>query len=73
MQRERQPELSGMGTTLTGLLLFGDRAYTVHVGDSRAYLFRDDRLVQLTVDHTFSNMSVCSSWGTRPIIDRLLR
>jgi protein phosphatase len=49
----RQPDLEGMGTTMTlveltpeGVARFG------HVGDSRAYLFRDGGLKQLTADHT---------------------
>jgi PPM family protein phosphatase len=43
---------SGMGTTLTGLLVDGDEVAVVHVGDSRAYLFRDGELRQLTRDHS---------------------
>lgn len=50
-----QPELAGMGTTLTALAWLGepDRAALVHVGDSRAYLLRDDELSQLSRDHTY--------------------
>jgi serine/threonine protein phosphatase PrpC len=43
---------SGMGTTLTGALLSDDEVSIVHVGDSRAYLFRDRELRQLTRDHS---------------------
>jgi protein phosphatase len=43
---------SGMGTTLTGALLSSDEVSIVHVGDSRAYLFRDGELRQLTRDHS---------------------
>jgi PPM family protein phosphatase len=43
---------SGMGTTLTGALLSSDEVSIVHVGDSRAYLFRDGVLSQLTRDHS---------------------
>jgi serine/threonine protein phosphatase PrpC len=43
---------TGMGTTLTGALLSGDEVTIVHVGDSRAYLFRDGELRQLTRDHS---------------------
>jgi PPM family protein phosphatase len=43
---------SGMGTTLTGALLSKDEVTIVHVGDSRAYLFRDGELRQLTRDHS---------------------
>ncbi len=44
--------VSGMGTTLTGALLASDEVSIVHVGDSRAYLFRDGDLRQLTRDHS---------------------
>ncbi|MCU1675659.1 MAG: protein serine/threonine phosphatase [Frankiales bacterium] len=45
-------ELEGMGTTLTAMLWSGRRLALAHVGDSRAYLFRDGELHQLTKDHT---------------------
>jgi len=47
-----EPDLAGMGTTLTAVLVDGRDAHLVHVGDSRAYLARGDRFVQLTDDHT---------------------
>lgn len=43
---------SGMGTTLTGAMVADDEVSIVHVGDSRAYLFRDGELRQLTRDHS---------------------
>jgi PPM family protein phosphatase len=43
---------TGMGTTLTGALLASDEVSIVHVGDSRAYLFRDGELRKLTRDHS---------------------
>ena len=45
-------ELRGMGTTMTALLLLGKEALLAHLGDSRAYLFRQNRLEQLTEDHS---------------------
>lgn len=42
----------GMGTTCTALVLKGEQAYCAHVGDSRLYLLRDDRILQLTEDHS---------------------
>jgi protein phosphatase len=48
-----RPELRGMGTTLTALLIHGGRANLVHAGDSRCYMFRDGRLKQLTDDHSW--------------------
>ncbi len=46
------PENSGMGTTLTVVLLDDQVGLVAHVGDSRAYLLRDGELRQLTLDHT---------------------
>jgi len=43
---------AGMGTTLTAALVAGDQVSFGHVGDSRAYLFRDGTLRQLTSDHS---------------------
>lgn len=42
----------GMGTTLTMAYVLWPRMYIVHVGDSRCYLLRDGKLMQLTRDHT---------------------
>jgi serine/threonine protein phosphatase PrpC len=47
------PDLAGMGTTVTALLRAGSRFGLVHVGDSRGYLLRDGKLQQITRDHTF--------------------
>ncbi|WP_137722858.1 PP2C family protein-serine/threonine phosphatase [Prescottella subtropica] len=52
-QVEEDPELEGMGTTLTAMLFTGSRLGLVHIGDSRAYLLRDDQLTQITRDDTF--------------------
>ncbi|MET0994756.1 MAG: protein phosphatase 2C domain-containing protein, partial [Mycobacterium sp.] len=50
---EEEPELDGMGTTLTAILFSGSKLGLVHIGDSRAYLLRDDHLTQITRDDTF--------------------
>jgi hypothetical protein len=42
----------GMGTTMSVLLLAGPSGFIAHVGDSRIYLFRGERMQQLTEDHT---------------------
>ncbi|KIQ19371.1 PP2C family protein-serine/threonine phosphatase [Rhodococcus sp. MEB064] len=52
-QVEDDPELDGMGTTLTAILFGGRKIGLVHIGDSRAYLLRDDELTQITRDDTF--------------------
>jgi len=46
------PELCGMGTTVTMAFHVGAQLCVVHVGDSRAYVYRDRELHQLTQDHT---------------------
>lgn len=48
---EENPALAGMGTTLTAVSIVGTDLFIVHIGDSRAYFFREDKLEQLTTDH----------------------
>ncbi|MCQ2000187.1 PP2C family protein-serine/threonine phosphatase [Arthrobacter zhaoxinii] len=47
------PQLSGMGTTVTALLLHEQRLALAHIGDSRAYRLKDGRFEQISIDHTF--------------------
>ncbi len=47
------PAVTGMGTTLTALLFHERRVHLGHVGDSRAYLYRDGKTRQLTDDHSW--------------------
>jgi PPM family protein phosphatase len=49
---QRDSSRSGMGTTLTAALLDGDEVSIAHVGDSRAYVYRDGNLRLLTSDHS---------------------
>jgi PPM family protein phosphatase len=49
---QSDPELSGMGTTITAMIAGEDSAQIVHVGDSRAYLLRNGDLSRITQDHT---------------------
>lgn len=50
---DENPELDGMGTTLTALLFDGPVVALAHVGDSRAYLYRNGVLHQISHDDTF--------------------
>ncbi|MFG1790784.1 PP2C family protein-serine/threonine phosphatase [Nocardia sp. NPDC049149] len=52
-QVEEEPELDGMGTTLTAVLFAGKKLGLVHIGDSRAYMLRGGELAQITRDDTF--------------------
>ena len=52
------PELARMGTTLTIAYLAWPRAYVVHAGDSRCYLFRAGSLLQVTRDQTVAQKFV---------------
>jgi serine/threonine protein phosphatase PrpC len=52
-QSARSAETAGMATTLTALVLRGRRWHLAHVGDSRAYLWRDGALLRLSEDHTW--------------------
>lgn len=47
------PDLEGMGTTATVVVVSQDTAYWAHVGDSRLYYFHLGSLKQITIDHTF--------------------
>jgi PPM family protein phosphatase len=49
------PNTSGMGTTITVALVEDEYVAFGHVGDSRAYLIRDERMEQLTEDHSLVN------------------
>jgi len=50
---DEHPELQGMGTTCTALVLRDGEMYFVHVGDSRLYLARGNSIARLTHDHSY--------------------
>ncbi|HUC49560.1 MAG TPA: protein kinase [Xanthobacteraceae bacterium] len=64
---KRDSRLAGMGCTFTALVLRGRVAHVVHVGDSRAYRLRGDRLALLTSDHVRENAG-----GRSNILNRAL-
>lgn len=49
---KNQPDLRGMGTTLVAVIVKDKVAYFAHAGDSRAYLYHNQNLEQLTKDHS---------------------
>jgi len=61
----RDRSLSGMGSTATLVFICGLKAIVGHVGDSRAYLFRDGNLTQLTKDHSYVQILVENGYITQ--------
>lgn len=51
-QSQNREELSGMGTTFVVAVLSDDRLYVANVGDSRLYLYNDEKMHQITQDHS---------------------
>ena len=49
-------QFKGMGTTLVGIAYYNNEFYSLNCGDSRLYRFRNHQLVQLTTDHSLSNL-----------------
>ena len=47
------PELDGMGTTFSACVVLGDKLAMAHIGDSRIYTISQDRISQITADHTY--------------------
>jgi serine/threonine protein phosphatase PrpC len=66
-QGRRDNKLSGMGCTFTAVVLRGRIAHILHVGDSRAYRLRGDRLTCLTIDHVREDAS-----GRSNVLNRAL-
>lgn len=55
---DSDPDLVGSGSTLTAMLLSGSRLALVHIGDTRAYLYREGGLFQVTHDHSVTQSMV---------------
>ena len=50
---KQHPAITGMGTTLSAMMITGTKVTIAHIGDSRIYLARDGVVKQITTDHTF--------------------
>ena len=70
-EAEKDATKRGMGTTLVAILVAGQQAFVVWVGDSRIYLLRDGVLEQLTEDHTVSNELLKRKKLSREEIEKL--
>jgi protein phosphatase len=57
-QASNDPEKEGMGTTCVCAWMIGNKLYSAYVGNSRLYLVRGSKLVQLNVDHTWVQEAV---------------
>jgi protein phosphatase len=62
---QSDPSLKGMGTTLTVAYSLGLEVFIAHAGDSRAYLFHEGRVQQVTHDHTYVQRLVDAGMLTR--------
>jgi serine/threonine protein phosphatase PrpC len=66
-QGQRDAKLAGMGCTFTALVLRGRVAHVLHVGDTRVYRLRGDRLTCLTIDHVREGSAERSNVLTRAL------
>lgn len=57
-QSQVSPDFAGMGTTLVAVFLQGASAYIVNVGDSRCYYVAENRIMQITEDHSVVGLMV---------------
>ena len=69
-EAEQNNALLGMGTTATAMMLRHGWAYIAHVGDSRCYMQRQGKLVQLTEDHSLVNEQVRAGLITREMAQK---
>jgi protein phosphatase len=62
---QARPECAGMGTTIVAAVFFGNRVSIGHIGDSRCYRLRGDKLEQLTHDHSLLQEQIDSGQLTK--------
>lgn len=54
---EEMPQYLGMGTTFVGMFSYDGRVYTINIGDSRLYRYRNTILKQMSEDHSMRNLT----------------
>lgn len=57
-ESQENPDFRGMSTTIAMTAFIDDHLFMAHVGDSRIYLYRDGRLRQISVDHTWAQEAI---------------
>jgi protein phosphatase len=62
---QARPECAGMGTTIVAAVFFGNRVSIGHIGDSRCYRLRGEKLEQLTHDHSLLQEQIDSGQLTK--------
>lgn len=55
---QSDPECHEMGTTITAAIIDNDKLYISHIGDSRLYIIREDKIRQVTKDHTLAEQMI---------------
>ncbi len=70
---QSQPQCAGMGTTVVTCMLHNDKLSIAYVGDSRLYRLRNNRLEQLTHDHSLLEELIARGHYSRPEAMKLVR
>jgi serine/threonine protein phosphatase PrpC/CRP-like cAMP-binding protein len=70
-EAQNDQQKRGMGTTLSSLLIVGNKGFIAHVGDSRIYMMREEKVQQLTEDHTVYNELIKRGKLTREQIEKV--
>jgi len=68
---EQDESKRGMGTTLSAMVIVAQSAFIAHVGDSRIYMIRDERIHQITEDHTLINEQLKKGLITEDEVENL--
>src|SRR5205814_436751 len=67
---KQEADKRGMGTTISALMLVGERGFIAHVGDSRIYTVRQGQVIQLTEHHSLVNELIRPGQATKEGLSR---